>query len=515
MRGAFLFLLLASAVFASQPFFSGEASAPDIEVINQVTVFMQILVPMMLAMLAVAAAVYAAGQMLGAEARARATVWSHSLITAVGVCALIIAVIYAVLPYFFSGDIGTVNLVDKINQIANLASSFLMSVIFIMVVLAAAVYTAGMLLGGEARGRASSWSSALIAGVMFTALLYLLVFQLLPMLRDAFGSVVNYYAGVMTTVVFFMAVFILITYLLAKVFKVPEWEAYLNIELGSLFNSFLMMLFVLGLFTVGSAVALAYTNGQYQTPPQAAIAYMQTTVVDSTLKATVDVYKIQACTSVLSTFSKRIGEAVLTQTYKVFPGLDTFVSITNVLTFSLLSLYSTSKAQVMLLYLVDAFVSPLILPAGIILRFFPPTRDAGAFLVAVAIGFYVVFPASYLLNGKIFTEIGMKPYNDPSERPALLIQSICGPFKYGVAGYLFNPAANPIFSMIPGGQLIGGILSRVVSEGLLNALSMAEFIPIMKHIGNLSLLSLFMPAISMMLTIAFINSLTKFIVTKV
>ncbi|MFH0737851.1 MAG: hypothetical protein V1827_04290 [Candidatus Micrarchaeota archaeon] len=514
MRRALLLLLSISAAFASQPFFTGEASAPDVEVINQVTFFMSIIVPLMLAMVAVAAAVYAAGQMLGAEARARATVWSHGLISAVGISALLIVVVYAVLPAFFSGDVGTVDFVAKIEQLANMASSFLMSVIFIGVVLAAAVYTAGMMLGGEARGRASSWSSALIAGVIFTAVLYLLMFQLLPMLSGLFGSVVNYYAGIMTTVVFFIAVFILITYLVAKILKVPEWEAYLNIEFGSLFNSFLMMLFVLGLFTFGSIVAMAYTNGQYQTPPQAAIAYMQTTVVDSALKATVDVYKIQACTSVLSTFTKRIGEAVLTQTYKVFPGLDTFVSITNVLTFSLLSLYSTAKAQVMLLYLVDAFVSPLILPAGIILRFFPPTRDAGAFLVAVAIGFYVVFPASYLLNAKIFDEVGMKPYNLPSERPVALITSICGPFKYGVAGYLFNPA-NFIFSSFPGGQVIGGVLSRVISEGLLNALSMAEFVPIMKHIGNLSLLTLFMPALSMMLTIAFINSLTKFIVTKV
>ena len=85
---------------------------------------------------------------------------------------------------------------------------------------------------------------------------------------------------------------------------------------------------------------------------------------------------------------------------------------------------------------------------------------------------------------------------------------------YGVAGFLFNPSANPIFGLIPGGAAVGTMLSRIVSEGLLNAVSMSEFIPIMRHLASLSLLAIFMPALSMMVTIAFINSMTKFIVSK-
>ncbi|MEW6721804.1 MAG: hypothetical protein AB1324_00925, partial [Candidatus Micrarchaeota archaeon] len=66
-----------------------------------------------------------------------------------------------------------------------------------------------------------------------------------------------------------------------------------------------------------------------------------------------------------------------------------------------------------------------------------------------------------------------------------------------------------------GGQIIGNALARIFSEGLLNAVSMAEFIPIMRHVAALSLLTLFIPALSMMVTIAFINAMTKFIVAKV
>ncbi|MFZ5500554.1 MAG: hypothetical protein ACOY58_01385, partial [Candidatus Micrarchaeota archaeon] len=395
-----------------------------------------------------------------------------------------------------------------------LAATSLIGLTVVLIVLAALVYAAGMLSGAESRAKATAWASGMVGGAVFSALLYVVLGQILPGLRNIFiGTEANIYATAIINLVFFISFFILITYLLSKVFKIPEWEAYLNIEMSNLVSSFLLVLFVVGLFGAGTLLAMAYTNGQYANPPRAAIAFMQTTVLDSTLKATIDVYKIQACASILSTLSKRIGEFVLTQTFKIFPGLDTFVSITNVLSFALLSLYSTAKAQVSLMYLFEALVLPFILPAGLVLRFFPPTRDAGAFLISVAFGFYVVFPMTYLLNAQIFKELGAKPYNEA--RPTALVNWICGPIKYAAVGFIFNPAANPVFNLLPGGQAVGTALATLFTEGVINMLSMNEFLPIMKHIANLSLLAMFMPALSLLITIAFINSMTKFIVSKV
>ncbi|MEM2974028.1 MAG: hypothetical protein QW112_00145 [Candidatus Micrarchaeia archaeon] len=50
-----------------------------------------------------------------------------------------------------------------------------------------------------------------------------------------------------------------------------------------------------------------------------------------------------------------------------------------------------------LLLFVETSMFTIFLPVGIILRAFPPTRGAGAVLVAVAIGFYIVYPAVYSL----------------------------------------------------------------------------------------------------------------------
>ncbi len=517
---AMLFLLMAfQPLFATDAFFAHDPEEPSAAVLNQVSIALQILLPLMLALVAVAVAVYIAGQMFGAETRAKATVWAHGVLIAVGLSAGIIIAIYIVIPWFFRGDVPQdVDVAASILSLRNTFASALAGLTAVLILVAAAVYVAGMMSGAETRARASAWASGLIGGAVFVAVIYVLLAQIIPGLEGIFaGTSLGLYAAVITNIVFVVAFFILGTYLISKVFKVPEWEAYLNIELSNLVNSFLIVIFILGLFGVGTVVALSFSDGTHASPAQAAISYMQSTVVDSILMAMIDTYKINACTSILSTFSRRIGEFVLTQTYKVFPGLDTFVSITNVLSFTLLSLYSTAKAQVILLYVSDALMLPFFLPAGLILRFFPPTRDAGAFLISVAFGFHIVFPATYLINKSILEDIGYRPYNakNPEERPTWLIQSLCGPFKFGVAGFLFNPSANPIFGLLPGGTLIGTALSRIVNEGLLNFVTMSEFTVIMKHIGNLSLLAVFMPALSMMLTMAFINAMTKFIVAKV
>ncbi len=523
MRYAPVILLLSILPLASfaSSFFISNPSSPSTAILNQVNFLLTLIVPLMMAMIALSAVVYVVGQLFGAETRARATVWAQGMIVSVGVSAAVILMLYILLPRFMTGgglETDVFSLIDYSNpySITRLAEGALIGLTVVLLVLAAAAYAIGQFAGAETRAKAQVWATGLLSGAIFAAVVYVVVYQIFTPLQSVFaGTVMGQYGYVVVQIAFFVAFFILITYLVSKVFKVPEWEAYLSIELSNLAGSFLIALFVIGMFGAGSAISLLMSGGAYSSPPQAAIAYMRSTVADSALRASIDVYKIQACTSMLSTISRRIGEFVLTQTYKVFPGIDTFVSITNVLGMSLLTLYNTTSVQINLLYFVDALMVPFFLPAGIILRFLPPTRDAGAFLIALAFGLQVIFPTSYLINKDIYESVIPNPADRGYHSPALLIQSLCGPFKYGVAGYLFNPAANPIYGLVPGGVAVGNFLSKIVSEGLLNLVSMAEFIPIMQHIAALSLLALFMPALAMMVTIAFINAMTKFIVSKV
>ncbi len=518
MKGLLLLLLIIGLSAATgDPLLGTSSNAPSDAILEQLGFIMSILVPLMMVMIVMAAVALAIGQMFGAETRAKANTWAHGMLAAVGISALAIVMLYALVPAFMSG--GTPFETDisvTIELIRGITEASLITLVGVMLVLSAVVYVIGQVSDAQTRAKASVWANGLLAGAIVASILYVIIFQILTQFETTFfgGTPLELYGRVVINIVFFVSFLILITYLVSKVFKVPEWEAYLSIELSNLMLSFLIVLFVVGLFAVGTGVSAVY--GGNPSPPLAAVDYLQTVVANSVLDGLFDVYQIQACTSILSTISRRIGEFVLTQTYKVFPGLDTFVQITNVLAFGLVSVYGSLSAQIAFLYFINATMVPFFLPAGLVLRFFPPTRDAGAFLISMAFGFQIVYPTTYLINKNIFEEVfQLAPGDTLYETPTLLIASLCGPFKYGVYGVLFNTGMNPIFGAIPGGMVVGNFLARLFSESLLNFISMSEFIIIMERVSSLSLLALFMPALSMLITIAFINAMTKFIVAKV
>lgn len=509
MKNLFFILFFFSLSFAQLG--QGGRSPSDV-VLEQLELIYSIILPLMFAMVALAAAAYVVGQILGADYRAKATIWAQGMLVAVGISALVIIMLNVIIPGFMGGATPFVDAETLIGELKDLAQMALGGLIILLIVLSALTYVIGQNLGAQERANANVWATSLLSGAIITSVIYVILFQILTQFQSSLfaGTPIAIYSGVVINVAFFVSFFILITYLLSKVFKVPEWEAYLNIELSNLLSSFLIVIFVVGLFAAGSLVSISF--GADPSPPKAAISYLREVVISSVLQGTRDVYSVQICTSILNTVSRRIGEAVLTQTYKVFPGIDTFVSITNVLAMGLVSAYASLSVQVALLYFVDSVMVNFFLPAGLILRFFPPTRDAGAFLISMAFGFQVIFPTTYLLNRTIFDEIGATVYSTAETRH--IVNSLCGPFKYGVYGVLINTQTNPIFGLVPGGNTVGVMLSRIFSEGLLNFISMGEFIILMEQVAKLSLLALFIPALSMVVTIAFINAMAKFIVGK-
>lgn len=486
------------------------ATEPSTVLLEQIGFVMSLIVPLMITLVVVAAVVYAIGQMFGAETRARATTWAKSMLMAVGVAAALIAVLF----FFVNNQYQLKETdIDKlVNDLKNYAETALVGMVMLLVVLSALTYAMGQMAGAETRARASVWATGILSGALLAAVLYILIFHIFTGLEATFFKGLphglEYYGPVIMSVAFFVTVVILITYLVSKVLQHPEWEAYLSVELTNLTGSFLVLLFVLGLFGVGSLFSLMIA--QDANAPQAAIKFMTIDIANNVLEGMYDIFRIQTCASMLSMFARRIGEAVLTNVFKVFPGVDVFVNITNVIGYGLVSIYGSLQAQIALLSLVDKIMVPFFLPAGLVLRFFPPTRDAGSFLIAVAFAFQFVFPLTYLVNKLVVDDLGVKTYE--KQRSEALIQSLCGPVKYGVFGVLLNPAA--ITSLTSFGP-ISLLFKTLLSETTLNLLSMAEFVPILRSLAVLSLFALFIPAFALVITLAFINAMTKFLTQKV
>ncbi len=476
-----------------------------------------ILVMLMITFAIIAISGYLVAQFFGSETRARITVWSTSLLSAVGVAALVIVMFSVFVPIFEGRGIPGGSITDLLEDLARITESALIFLIITLVFVSAAVYVLGQMFGAETRARSNVWSQVLLGSALVATVIYVLLFQVLMQFKSSLTlpPYLDAYRNIILLVVFIISSIILITFLAAKVFKVPEWEAYLNIELANLLNSFLLLIFIAGFFAVSTAVSISIVGES--SPPMAAIRIVQG-FTDSILEGVIDIYTIQACTSVLSTFHRRIGEAVFSPTFRVFPGIDTFVSMTNVLAVGFVMVYGSLSAQITLLNIIDAVMVPFFLPAGLVLRFFPPTREAGAFLIALSFGFQIVFPTAYVINGMALADIGLAEYEGTTlvpkayESDTLLINGLCGlSYAYfSVPPILLRTVSFGIFRF----EALAARLESVFSEGTVHSFSMSLFIPILKSLSAISLLALFAPAVSMILTVASINALTKFIVLK-
>jgi hypothetical protein len=167
------------------------------------------------------------------------------------------------------------------------------------------------------------------------------------------------------------------------------------------------------------------------------------------------------------------------------PGFPSFVVIERVLEFLLLLLspfVASLMVQTIGMEIIHATAIPFILPAGVVLRIFPPTRDAGSFLITSAIAFGIVFPYTYVMHATIV--------HDMMERDKTLNESL-------------DAMLGPQYS---------GLLATANAWGVWSADRML-FQPI-RALSYLVLQAIFLPALSMSLTIAFIKGTSKFISQK-
>ena len=357
-----------------------------------------------LVMLAVIVSIlaYVMAGFFGAETRATIQLWAQNLLAASFISLIILILLNFLMPWWQTGGVSFLDIEDVIRKLINLARETLLNLIILLTIIAIVVYVAGQIFGAETRARANTWAQVTIASAMLAAVIYALIEMVFVTIIGMPLPIENIYKQVLAAIIVLVTLIVLITYLGARVFRIPEWEAYLSIELSDLFTSLLVVLFVFGLFYASTEFAneLIKSSGiakisNAKSAPQAA-ALLLGGIIKDVEDARVDMYTIQMCSSLLNLFHKRTGESALNTTYKVLPGLEGIISTAGIIASSLIMLEGSLKAQLFLIQIIDATTLFLLMPAGAILRFFPPTKDAGSFLLAVAIGLQIVFPLTYV-----------------------------------------------------------------------------------------------------------------------
>lgn len=309
------------------------------------------------------------------------------------------------------------------------------------------------------------------------------------------------FPALMPIVAFLMALIITITYIGGRVFRIPQWEAYFNIELYNLVLAIIILGVAFAFFESSNIITHALLCKGYSDPAdcpssvmEASKSFVNTIVNKGVLPMYKDLLIIEAGTTLSSSFMFRLGIPVWSPVVKIKPGMDAILAITRTISFGLLMIYASLSIQYIGLSLIEVGM-PILLSLGLILFILPPTRDAGTFLIAFAFAFQTIFPFTYALNKVILDDMSLLHYGHP---------------------YTAYMREMSLFGMnIPGSSMASPFLIPVVETAYIGQLGFEFFIPFINAMAHLALISLFLPAFSLLLTIAFINALTKFLMGKI
>jgi hypothetical protein len=197
-------------------------------------------------------------------------------------------------------------------------------------------------------------------------------------------------------------------------------------------------------------------------------------------------------TSVMGMIVPLVSLYAVLGNYKIFlsPILSQIQSVVQVLGAAAVS--ATVQASILMFIAASAIV--LILPLGLILRSFYPTRGLGSFLIALTIGLYLVFPLTYVMNATIANYYG----SATSQSAISSVSSNATSIGSSVTSYVTqNTSQNGILSLATDAwnTIVGGI------SGLLNYLFSA--------VAYFIVYSFVLPAFSLMITGISVRELSK------
>jgi len=311
------------------------------------------------------------------------------------------------------------------------------------------------------------------------------------MLLESYGQIIG------ITVLALIA-YIALVYIVSYAFRRPQLTAYARIELMELFISVLIIFAAFAAWEFTTMATNALVGGN---PIDMSLEFLNIIINEGILPVYMKLVRMEVLLTYFNAVEYRMGPGVWNWITKAAPGLDPLISIIRMLIFTFTALYGTLSIQIIIFNLINGLMYFYFLPAGIVLRFFPPARNAGVFMIVLAISFQCFFPMLYAINFMALTEMWTEH----------------GWIEEGDV-YTPNIETTSYYSHI--NEELGEIAPQIESFfaswflPIFQPLSFAALAPFLDRIAQISLVGLFLPALSMTLTVAFVNAITKFITGK-
>jgi len=277
------------------------------------------------------------------------------------------------------------------------------------------------------------------------------------------------------TMVLMLALF----YMAAQFFKKPEYEAFVSIEMYQLGLSVFLFAVIFSSSCFAEQIVQSFV-GNGKDAFEVASEYLQYMSHDISLAAVEKLQALLLLSQWASSVTLRFGASVWGISFPAFPALAVVERTVEFILMLATPFTASLMVQQVGLQIIAGTMLPFVLPMGTVLRMFPPTRDAGAFLMASALGFSLVFPYTYVMHNAIVRGLLSDAYGSQDE------------FSAAMANYN-----------------AGNVSSYISDYGIFNPWNM--FWQPLVGISFLLLQAIFLPALSITLTVAFIKGFNKFI----
>lgn len=191
--------------------------------------------------------------------------------------------------------------------------------------------------------------------------------------------------------------FLSIAYMCGVLFKRTNWIIWAKNEFYQSIISTIMILVVAWFSLAACEASFAVAQGN---PFKVADIYLNNLVWEKTLKIAHSVFMTGIFASITAAFFLPIGAPP--GGTRPFAGLNAISGVTGFLFAFVSAFFSSLLMQSILLKIIQALMFKIVLPLGVFFRVFPFLRQAGATFIAIALGFYLVFPMMYVLDKVVY-----------------------------------------------------------------------------------------------------------------
>jgi len=189
-----------------------------------------------------------------------------------------------------------------------------------------------------------------------------------------------------------------IVYMVAKILVKREWEVWVKDEFYQTIISVAIMILLVLVLSVICNVFITLAGND---PFLIAHTYLNGLVWDKTLNLATTAFQYSIICQMVAGYKMMVGPGGLGTGFMPNAGLRAVAVCFDYIYAFFAGISASLMVQDIGLSIIQAFAFRIMLPLGILFRIFPFLRKAGAMLIALALGLYIVYPLCFVMNKMI------------------------------------------------------------------------------------------------------------------